>query len=71
MTATTATANAALGVNQGDEEGLSGAVAHTGWVKRKVLTGAHAGRIQYEVLCALSKNGITGDAADDIEFPED
>ena len=71
MTATTATARAALGVNQGDEEGLSGAVAHTGWVKRKVLTGAHAGRIQYEVLCALSKNGITGDAGDDIEFPED
>jgi hypothetical protein len=68
---TTATANAALGVNQGDEEGLSGAVAHTGWVKRKVLTGAHAGRIQYEVLCALSKNGITSDAGDDIEFPED
>jgi hypothetical protein len=66
-----ATARAALGVNQGDEEGLSGAVAHTGWVKRKVLTGAHAGRIQYEVLCALSKNGITSDAADDIEFPED
>ena len=70
-TADVATARAALGVNQGDEEGLSGAVAHTGWVKRKVLTGAHAGRIQYEVLCALSKNGITSDAGDDIEFPED
>lgn len=68
---TTATANAALGVNQGDEVGESGAVAHTGWVKRKVLTGAHAGRIQYEVLVALSKNGITGDASDDIQFPED
>jgi hypothetical protein len=68
---TTATANAALGVNQGDEVGESGAVAHTGWVKRKVLTGAHAGRIQYEVLVALSKNGIISDAADDIQFPED
>ena len=66
-----ATANAALGVNQGVDNAESGAVAHTGWVKRKVLTGAHAGRIQYEVLVALSKNGITSDAADDIEFPED
>ncbi|NBO70574.1 hypothetical protein EBV26_08820 [bacterium] len=72
MTATTATANAALGVNQGDGVGASGAVAHTGWVKRKVLTGRHAGRIQYEVLVAQSKNaGIVSDAADDIEFPED
>ena len=60
-----------LGVNQGVDNAESGAVAHTGWVKRKVLTGAHAGRIQYEVLVALSKNGITSDAADDIEFPED
>lgn len=66
-----ATSNAALGVNQGDQVGESGAVAHTGWVKRKVLTGAHAGRIQYEVLVAMSKNGITSDASDDIEFPED
>jgi len=71
MTATTATARAALGVNQGVDNAESGAVAHTGWVKRKVLTGAHAGRIQYEVLVALSKNGISSDAADDIEFPED
>ena len=66
-----ATSNAALGVNQGDEVGESGAVAHTGWVKRKVLTGAHAGRIQYEVLVAMSKNGITSDSNDDVEFPED
>jgi len=71
MTATTATARAALGVNQGIDEAESGAVAHTGWVHRKVLTGRHAGRIQYEVLVALSKNGITGDAGDDTAFPED
>jgi len=71
QTATTATARAALGVNQGVDNADSGAVAHTGWVKRKVLTGAHAGRIQYEVLVAMSKNGISSDAADDIEFPED
>jgi hypothetical protein len=69
--ATGATANAALGVNQGIDEAESGAVAHTGWVHRKVLTGRHAGRIQYEVLVALSKNGITGDASDDTAFPED
>lgn len=71
LTTGAATANAALGVNQGVDNAESGAVAHTGWVKRKVLTGAHAGRIQYEVLVALSKNGITSDAGDDIEFPED
>jgi hypothetical protein len=71
QTATTATANAALGVNQGVDNSDSGGVAHTGWVKRKVLTGQHAGRIQYEVLVALSKNGITGDASDDVQFPED
>jgi hypothetical protein len=71
MTATTATARAALGVNQGIDEAESGAVAHTGWVHRKVLTGRHAGRIQYEVLVALSKNGITSDASDDTAFPED
>jgi len=72
QTATTATAEAALGVNQGVDNADSGGVAHTGWVKRKVLTGQHAGRIQYEVLVAQSKNaGIVSDAADDIEFPED
>jgi hypothetical protein len=44
--------------------------AHVGWVHRKVGTGQHAGRIQYEVLVALSKNGISSDAADDIQFPD-
>ena len=62
---------AALGVNQGVDNAESGAVSHTGWVRRKVLTGAHAGRIQYEVLVAMSKNGISSDAGDDIQFPED
>jgi hypothetical protein len=60
---TTATAIAALG-------SPAAGVAHTGWVKRTVGTGQNAGRVQYEVLVALSKNGITGDAADDIEFPD-
>ena len=50
--------------------GTAGASAHTGWVKRTVGTGQHAGRVQYEVLVAQSKNGITSDAADDIQFPD-
>lgn len=45
-------------------------VAHTGWVKRTVGTGQHAGRVRHEVLVAMSKNGITGDYADDIPFPD-
>lgn len=66
---TRATATAALGLG-GPAGGGTGA-AHSGWVKRTVGTGARAGRVQYEVLVALSKNGITGDAADDLELPED
>lgn len=62
---TLATAVAAKGT------GATGTSAsHTGWVKRTVGTGARAGRIQYEVLVAMSKNGITGDADDDIEFSD-
>ena len=62
---TAATAVAAKGT------GTTGtSAAHVGWVHRKVGTGQNAGRIQYEVLVALSKNGITNDAADDIEFPD-
>jgi len=65
VASTAATAVAAKGTG---ETGTS--AAHTGWVKRKVGVGQHAGRIQYEVLVALSKNGITSDAADDIQFPD-
>ena len=62
---TAATAVAAKGT------GTTGtSAAHVGWVHRKVGTGQNAGRIQYEVLVALSKNGITNDAGDDIEFPD-
>jgi hypothetical protein len=66
MTATTATAVAAKGT------GATGTSApHSGWVQRTVGTGAHAGRVKYEVLVALSKNAIaSSDAADDIEFPD-
>lgn len=61
-----ATATAAKGT------GATGTSAsHSGWVQRTVGTGAHAGRVKYEVLCALSKNAIaSSDAADDIEFPD-
>jgi hypothetical protein len=66
MTATTATAVAAKGTG---ETGTS--APHSGWVQRTVGTGAHAGRVKYEVLVALSKNAIaSSDAADDIEFPD-
>ena len=61
-----ATATAAKGT------GATGTSApHSGWVQRTVGTGAHAGRVKYEVLVALSKNAIaSSDAADDIEFPD-
>ena len=65
VSSTAATATAAKGTG---ETGTS--AAHTGWVHRKVGTGQHAGRVQYEVLVALSKNGITGDAGDDLQFPD-
>lgn len=68
LDATQATANASLGLGAAGDQGSS--AAHSGWVKRTVGTGARAGRVQYEVLVALSKNGITGDAADDTELPE-
>ena len=58
----TATATATRGSGSGSN------VGHPGWVKRTVGTGGRAGRIQYETLVAMSS--ITGDTADDIEFPE-
>ena len=62
---TAATASAARGAGA-----TSGGPAHSGWVKKTEGSGQRAGRVQYEVLVALSKNGITGDAADDIPFPD-
>ena len=41
---------------------------HAGWVKKIVGTGGRAGRIQYETLVAMGS--ITGDAPDDIQFPD-
>jgi hypothetical protein len=44
--------------------GLSGKVAHAGWVRRVVGTGNRSGRIQYETLVAMGS--IAGDAEDVI-----
>lgn len=61
-TATQATGVVALG-----EHGYGGA-AHAGWVRRIVGTGGRAGRINTEVLVAMGS--ITGDQADDIQYPD-
>ena len=59
---TTATATASRGDN------TVGGSAHAGWVRRTVGTGGRAGRVQYETLVAMGS--ITGDQADDIQFPD-
>jgi hypothetical protein len=58
-----ATATSTLG------SGTQAIPANPGWVKRTVLTGGKAGRVQYEVLVA-GRNLISGDAPDDIQFPD-
>jgi hypothetical protein len=67
---TTATAKTTLGSGS-----TSGRPAHAGWVRRIVGTGNRAGRVQYETLVAMgtstgSTGGISGDAADDLVFPD-
>jgi hypothetical protein len=64
----TATAVATLGGGNGAGESQSN-IAHTGWVRRTVGTGGRAGRVFYETLVA--GGSITGDQADDIQFPDD
>jgi len=59
---TRATATSSLG------EGTVGGAAHAGWVRRTVGTGGRAGRIQTEVLVAMGS--MTGDQADDIQYPD-
>lgn len=44
-------------------------VASPGWVRKVTLTGGKAGRVQTEVLVA-GRSLITGDAADDSDFPD-
>jgi hypothetical protein len=64
----TATAVASLG--GGNEDGESaGNIAHTGWVRRTTGTGGRAGRVHYETLVAMGS--MTGDQADDRQFPDD
>lgn len=57
-----ATATASLG------DGSIGGAAHAGWVRRTVGTGGRAGRVQTEVLVAMGS--MTGDQADDIQYPD-
>jgi hypothetical protein len=49
--------------------GTQATPANPGWVKRTVLTGGKAGRVQYEVLVA-GRSLISGDAPDDIALPD-
>ena len=58
-----ATATASLG------SGAGGTIlTHAGWVRRTTGTGGRAGRISQEVLVAMGS--ITGDQADDIQYPD-
>ena len=65
---TTATAVAALGGGTEGGESVSN-ITHTGWVRRTTGTGGRAGRVFYETLVA--GGSITGDQADDRQFPDD
>ena len=58
-----ATATASLGAGAGGTT-----LTHAGWVRRTVGTGGRAGRINQEVLVAMGS--ITGDQADDIQYPD-
>ena len=60
---TTATVQAALGSGDGGTQ-----VTHSGWVRRTVGTGGRAGRVFYETLVA--SGSISGDQADDVQFPD-
>ena len=71
----TATAKAVKGSGNDNESGFgtytSGEqhVTHSGWVRKTVGTGGRAGRVQYETLVAMGS--LSGDQADDIQFPDD
>lgn len=58
-----ATAVASLGAGAGGT-----ILTHAGWVRRTAGTGGRAGRISQEVLVAMGS--ITGDQADDIQYPD-
>jgi hypothetical protein len=65
---TTATAVANVGGGTEGGESVSN-ITHTGWVRRTVGTGGRAGRVHYETLVA--SGSISGDQADDRQFPDD
>jgi hypothetical protein len=65
-TADQATAVASLGAGVDGSTGTS--LTHAGWVRRVVGTGGRAGRVQQEVLVAMGS--MTGDQADDIQYPD-
>lgn len=50
------------------ETAVSKKIAHAGWVRRVEGSGGRNGRVQTEVLVAMSS--ITGDQADDTEFAD-
>jgi hypothetical protein len=58
-----ATAVASLGAGAGGT-----ILTHAGWVRRTTGTGGRAGRVSQEVLVAMGS--ITGDQADDIQYPD-
>lgn len=62
LTGTTATATVVVG------GGTNKGIAHTGWVLRTEGTGGRAGRVQYEVLVAMSE--VISDASDDAVLPD-
>ena len=58
-----ATATASLGSGAGGTT-----LTQAGWVRRTVGTGGRAGRVNQEVLVAMGS--MTGDQADDIQYPD-
>jgi hypothetical protein len=63
---TAATATLSLGAGSSSTGGTT--LTHAGWVRRTVGTGGRAGRVNQEVLVAMGS--ITGDQADDIQYPD-
>lgn len=63
----TAVAEKGLGAD-GDGNGSSERVVHTGWNMKKTGSGGRAGRVQWETLVATST--VIGDGSDDITLPD-
>jgi hypothetical protein len=70
LTRTSGAATAVAALGGGTEGGESESnITHAGWIRRTVGTGGRAGRVQYETLVAMGS--MTGDQADDRQFPDD